>query len=178
MKERHLPENIQIRSSEQGDVDPISELISLVPEALVPVEKKQIQRWIDEGRSLVAVNIQTGQIVAHQGLGHWELDEGRQATELRSAYTHPDWRRKGINTSLKLEMIDIAKKMYPDVPIVGFTEKPSKSRGILNELGFEIVELEDVPVQFFSICPKDCAMKNNHPCGCKVFVDRPDRLIE
>ncbi len=173
MKERE----IIIRPSCEADIPHISALIDLVPEALLPVDEETITGWVESGCSLVAVTCD-GRIVAHQGLGHWDLEGEHQATELRSAYTHPEWRGMGINTRMKQEMIGVSEKIYPGVPVVGFTEGPSKSRGILTKLGFIEVRLEHVPSEFFTICPQDCAMKNGHSCGCKVYVNMPEKLVE
>ena len=74
---------------------------------------------------------------------------------------------------MKKEMISIATVAYSGAPIVGFTEAASKSRGILQKLGFNEISLDDTPDEFFSICPASCVRKTGVDCGCKVLVLYP-----
>lgn len=149
-----------------SDVERIFGLIALAPDALLAVSIGEIQGWIESGHSLVAKN-EAGEVIGHQGLAYWP---GCQMTELRAAYVDPAYRGSGVNTLMKKEMIKRSWEKYPNCPIVGFTEAASKSRGILTRLGFEEVPLDQVPDDFFSICPDTCVKKTEVDCGCKVFI--------
>lgn len=148
------------------DAEQIVGLIARVPEALIPVTLEEIIDWIDNGQSMVGKN-QQGEIVAHQGMEYWK---DINVVEIRSAFVEPSYRGQGINTQMKLEMIEMAKRQYPDAQIVGFTEAASKSRGVLQKLGFEEVPMDQVPEPMFKPCPDICFKKTGKPCGCKVYV--------
>lgn len=148
------------------DAEMIVDLIARVPEALIPVTIEEIVEWIDQGQSMVGKN-EHGEIVAHQGMEYWkEID----VVEIRSAFVEPSYRGQGINTQMKIKMIEKAKQQHPEAKIVGFTEEASKSRGVLQKLGFEEIPMEQVPEPMFAPCPEICFKKTGIPCGCKVYV--------
>lgn len=161
-------EGLKIRDSEQGDVEAILGLIAQAPDALLTVTPVEIQSWIAAGHSLVAED-SGGKIVGHQGLGYWSASRLR---ELRAAYVGPEFRGKGLNTLMKAEMILRSESIYPGTDIIGFTEAASKSRHILERMGFEELPLAQVPSELFGICPENCCMRNGFPCGCKVYIMR------
>ncbi len=152
-----------------GDAVAILGLIAQAPDALLTVTALEIQDWIKAGHSLVAKN-SAGKVIGHQGLAFWP-ESG--VTELRSAYVDPNYRRQGTNKSMKIKMMEISQQQYPGVPIIGFTESASKSRGILVDLGFKELPLDQVPDELFSICTApQCIKKTGKDCGCKVFIKK------
>lgn len=161
-----IPEiKITITMSSNEDAGSILELIASAPDALIAVTHEEIIEWIAKGQSMVGKTPE-GKIVAHQGMEYWsEID----VVEIRSAFVEPSYRGAGINTKMKTEMIEIAKKHYPGAKIAGFTEAASKSRGVLQKLGFQEVAMEEVPEEMFKPCPELCFKKTGKPCGCVVY---------
>jgi N-acetylglutamate synthase-like GNAT family acetyltransferase len=158
-------DNVKIEKSKVEDAASILHLIASAPDALLAVTHEEILGWIAQEQSLVGRN-ENGQIIAHQGMAYWE---GCNVVEIRSAYVVPEYRGGGLNTKMKHEMIESAKAKYPSAHISGFTESASKSRGVLQKLGFQEIPLEDVPEEMFTPCPATCFKKTGNPCGCKVY---------
>lgn len=156
---------IKVELSNATQVESILQLIAAAPDALLAVTQDEIIDWIVKGQSMVGIN-EAGEIIAHQGMAYWEQS---QVVEIRSAYVAPEYRGKGLNTLMKHEMIGMAKAKYPGARIAGFTEAASKSRGVLQKLGFAEVSLEEVPEEMFGPCPAVCVKKTGVPCGCKVY---------
>jgi len=154
-----------VEMSQPGDAGGILAMLEQAPDALLSVSLAEILSWIAAGQSIVA-KTDEGAVVAHQGMHYWGES---QVVEVRSAFVDPEHRKQGLNTLMKNRMIAIAQELHPDADIVGFTEAASKSRGILQKLGFIEVDLDDVPDELFEICPEDCFKKTGIPCGCKVF---------
>jgi N-acetylglutamate synthase-like GNAT family acetyltransferase len=160
---------INIGQATMGDADKILALIGKAPDALLTVSQEQIHGWIENGQSIVAKNAM-GQVIGHQGMAYWEE---ANLVELRSAYVDPEARGMGINTKMKLWMIENAVDKYPGAKIIGFTEAASKSRGILQKLGFDEYPLHEAPEELFSICPPLCFKNTGQDCGCKIYVLDP-----
>mgnify|MGYP001589055303 CR=1 FL=1 len=162
-----MPE-IKIRESTNEDIEAILGLIAQAPDALLAVSKAEIQAWIALGHSLVATDA-SGKVIGHQGLGYWESSH---LAELRAAYVDPAARGMGLNTTMKLVMMEKARELYPEAALIGFTEPASKSRGILAKLGFLEMPLDTAPDELFSICPNNCFKKTGVNCGCKIFFKK------
>ncbi|MFH2019587.1 MAG: GNAT family N-acetyltransferase [bacterium] len=163
---KEVIEGITVEMSKTEDVETILSLIMEAPDALLAVSQPEILGWIATGQSMVAKNLE-GEIVGHQGMEYWEK---ANLVEIRSAYVMPEYRGRGLNTAMKKQMIKRAKEKYPEAMIVGFTESASKSRGVLQRLGFEEIPFEEVPEDLFSVCPDTCVKKTGIDCGCKVYV--------
>lgn len=161
-----LKETFTIVDAQLNDAEKILSLIKSAPDALLDVNLPEIQKWIQNGQSLVVKNIE-GEVIGHQGMAYWEYSG---LIEIRSAFVNTDYRGQGLNTQMKKIMIEKAKIKYPEAHIIGFTEEASKSRGILIKLGFTTLSLENAPEELFSICPATCFKKTGKDCGCKIFI--------
>lgn len=166
---------VEIVPSVLSDAENILALIKSAPDALLDVSIKEIKGWIKSDQSMVAKS--EGKIVGHQGMMHWEIPNiDAPLVELRSAFVDSNYRGIGINTKMKETMIQKAWKKYPEAVIVGFTEAASKSRGILEKLGFNEIPLNEAKEELFSICPEICFKKTGVDCGCKIYYLLPKIL--
>lgn len=175
MKEQKelLMSDFVIVPTQREDIPDVLSLIQSVPDALVSVKEIEIESWIDKGFSLVAKD-KKGSIIGHQSAYVWP-ESGW--VEVRSAIVKPEFRGRGINTEMKKMMIARIRNQNPDAVIIGFTEAASKSRGILQKLGFVDYSLADMPEEFFTICPENCVKKTGVDCGCKVFMLKPIKEV-
>ena len=121
------------------------------------------------------MGLYSDKVVAFQGLGLWPT---LGLCELRSARTHPDFQGMGINMTMKKLMIYLAGQKY-GWPFVGFTERASGSRGILNKLGFKELSMGQVPSRLGDCCPPvnefkggddQCFIRCQGDCGCQVYI--------
>lgn len=159
---------VRILPSRSKDVGTIVSMVNSVPDALLKLTEEELNNWIHDGKSLVAITwFGFGKIVGHQGVSVWP---NSGYFELRSAVVLPEYRGGGINTRMKLTAIKHIKNNFTDATFVGFTEAASKSRGILERIGFKDLSLDETPEEFFSICPVTCYRKTGRPCGCKVYI--------
>jgi len=167
--------SITIQPTATEDIPDALGLINSVPEAVLPLTEQQLQQRIDAGLSYVAKN-EEGTIVGHQSAIVWEQSG---IPEIGSAVVAEECRGNGISTRLKTTVIKRVQSLYPDKPIVAFTEAASKSRGIVQRLNFEPVSMDSIPEEFFGVCPKSedrCygKTKSSPPdCGCVIFMLKP-----
>ncbi len=160
---------IDIKPATLEDAGKILSLIKSAPDALIDVSFEEICGWIQNDQSIVAKNA-FGKVIGHQGMAYWQA---ANLVELRSAFVDPDARGVGLNTKMKIWMINMATEKFPGAKIIGFTESASKSRGILQKLGFWEFPLNEAPDELFSICPAACFKKTGEECGCKIYVMDP-----
>ena len=169
MKEQEPKSQIAIELTKREEVPAVLELIASSPDALLSVNEHEVEVWINQGYSFVAKTID-GQIIGHQSAVVWPQSGW---VEVRAAVVKPEHRGRGINTEMKKMIVKKLKSDKPEVTIVGFTEAASKSRGILQKMGFKEIPLQETPDEFFSICPANCVKKTGIDCGCKVFILPP-----
>lgn len=166
MKEQEQKSQITIELTRKEEIPDVLLLVKSAPDALLNVDEHDVEAWIDQGYSFVAKTID-GQIIGHQAAMIWPKSGW---IEVRAAVVKPEYRGIGINTEMKKIMVEKLKSDKLGVTIVGFTEAASKSRGILQRMGFTEIPLEQTPDEFFSVCPETCVKKTGTDCGCKVFV--------
>lgn len=174
MKEFEAKAQFIIEPTRKEEIPVVLELIKSAPDALLDVSEKEVENWIESGHSIVAKTAD-GKVIGHQGAVKWK-ESGW--VEVRAALVKPEHRGKGTNTDMKKRIIKKIRSDNPDATISAFTEKASKSRGILQKLGFQEISLEQTPEEFFSICPDICVKKTGVDCGCKVYVLTPEREIK
>lgn len=172
--EREPKTQINIELTKKEYIPAVLELIGSSPDALLSVDEHEIEGWIDQGYSFVAKTID-GRIIGHQSAVVWPQSGW---VEVRAAVVKPEYRGWGINTEMKKMIVNMIKSDKPGVTIAGFTEAASKSRGILQRMGFTEIPLEQTPDEFFSICPATCVKKTGIDCGCKVFILSPEREVK
>jgi len=161
-----MKKEVAIREATSEDVQDILNLIALSPDALLSVTIAELQSWIDQGMSLVAISDE-GEIIGHQAASQWPESHW---VEMRAAVVKPEFRGQGINTLMKRKMTEIIASLIGNSTLVGFTEAASKSRGILQKQGYGEIALPDTPDEFFSVCPANCYRKTGEDCGCKVYI--------
>lgn len=157
--------------TQESDVQSVVELIQSCPEALLPVAAEQVSEWVSQGHSLVA-KIDSGEVIGHQAVAIWPQSGWY---EVRSAIVKPEFRGKGVNTKMKIAMINQVRKVDPLATIVGVTETASQSRGILQKLGFQEIPLNELNSEFFTVCPMTCFRITGVDCGCKAYILGPDQ---
>ena len=161
----------EIKPATMGDIPQIVELLKTEPNAVIPLTDDQAIDRMDQG--LLYVAKKGPKVIGVQGAKVWE-ESG--VPELGSAVVAEEYRGNGINTAMKKVLIPIIIELIPDKPIMVFTEPASKSRGILEKLGFAKLPMEEVPEEFFTICPKeelgcyDITNKLSKPCSCGCIV--------
>ena len=164
-----------IRPTRGEDIPTVVELLQSEPDAVIPLTEEQLMERIENGLSFVAIN-QAGEIIGHQGAMVWEQSG---IPEIGSAVVLEECRGNGISTELKKIVIGKVQELFPDKPIMVFTEAASKSRGIVQKLNFEVVSMDSLPMEIFNACPKSeegcyAKTKSNSPdCGCIVFMLKP-----
>lgn len=174
MKEFVAKTQFIIEPTKKGEIPAVLALIKSAPDALLDVSEKEVESWIDQGHSIVA-KTESGDIVGHQGAEIWKQSGW---VEVRAAFVKPEHRGQGVNTQMKKIMIEKIKSGKPNATIFAFTEKASKSRGILQNLDFQEISLEQTPEECFLVCPATCVNKTGIDCGCKVYVLPPGRKIK
>lgn len=161
-----MKKEVAIREATSEDIQDILNLIALSPDALLSVTIAELQSWIDLGMSLVAIN-EDGEIIGHQAAAQWPESHW---VEMRAAIVKEDYRGQGINTLMKHKMTEIIAALIGNATLIGFTEKASGSRGILQKQGYDEIPLPDTPEEFFSVCPAYCYRKTGEDCGCAVYI--------
>lgn len=174
MKESQAKTQFIIEPTRKEEIPAVLELIKSSPDALLDISEKEVRNWIEQGHSIVAKTVD-GEVIGHQGAATWKQSGW---VEVRAALVKPEHRGKGTNTEMKKIMIEKIRSDEPNATISALTEKASKSRGILQKLGFLEISLEQTPEEFFSICPATCVKKTGVDCGCKVYVLPPGREIK
>lgn len=174
MKESQAKTQFIIEPTRKEEIPAVLELIKSSPDALLDISEKEVRNWIEQGHSIVAKTVD-GEVIGHQGAAAWKQSGW---VEVRAALVKPEHRGKGTNTKMKKIMIEKIRSDEPNATISALTEKASKSRGILQKLGFLEISLEQTPEEFFSICPATCVKKTGVDCGCKVYVLPPGREIK
>jgi len=169
MKEQGPNTQINIELTKKEDIPDVLDLIKSSPDALLSVDEREMETWIEQGNSFVAKTVD-GQTIGHQAAVVWPQSGW---VEVRAAVVIPEFRGKGINTEMKKKIVQEIKTNNPEITIVGFTEAASKSRGILQKMGFTEISLLETPEEFFSVCPDNCIKKTGVDCGCKVFLLPP-----
>lgn len=169
MVEQESKTQISIEPTKKEDIPAVLELVKSSPDALLTVDEPEVEAWVDQGHSFVAKTID-GQVIGHQAAMIWPQSGW---VEVRAAVVKPEYRGMGINTEMKKMIVKKLKSDKLEITIVGFTEAASKSRGILQKMGFTEIPLEQTPDEFFSICPATCVKKTGIDCGCKVFILPP-----
>jgi GNAT superfamily N-acetyltransferase len=107
---------------------------------------KIIREWckhIDVGRNLPLVGVIGGKIVGvatlHQQLGGWKRHIGRV-----SVLVHPDYRGRGLATTLIAEILDIARRAGLEKVEAEFIGEQAAAMKMFALLGFnKLVHLED-----------------------------------
>lgn len=168
-KEGEKP-TIRIEKATKADIPKIVQMSLQESVAVLPLDANTVSDWIDKGHSFVA-KTDTGHVVGHQAASLWEVSKW---IEVRGAVVEEPFRGQGINTQMKKGMIETLREEDPEVVICGFTESGSMSRGILQKLDFQPIPMDDVPEEFFDICPANCVKKTGIDCGCKVYALYPE----
>ncbi len=152
----------------QGAMDGVQE------KALLDVTPDEILETIARGQALMAVDLERDEIIGYQGMNEWPQ---YNLFEPRSAKVHLAWRGQHINTVMKQLAFQTAHEQRPSWSFMGFTEAESKSRGILEKAGFEMVSMAQVKDELPDLanpCPANCFVKNGHACGCQVYILNPN----
>ncbi len=110
------------------------------------IDIKVIRDWcknIDVGRNLPLVGVIGGKIVGvatlHQQLGGWKRHVGRV-----SVLVHPDYRGRGLATTLISEIIDIARRAGLEKVEAEFIGEQDAAMKMFAMIGFsKLVHLED-----------------------------------
>lgn len=164
-----------IRPTTERDIPSIQSFIDRVLDAdpkaglaIEPVSIETLQGWIEKGHSIIATLPHIGEIIGHQAVDKWP-ESGWY--EVRTALGDPEYRGQGVNTELKKYVIKEILNNDPDAVISAFTHLESKSIGILTKLDFEVIPMDEVPEEFFSLCTQArCVKLTSVDCGCKILV--------
>lgn len=154
-----------ITKTKPADIPAVLDMVKAGSEALLEVTHDQVLSWIEQGNSMVA-KLNTGRVIGHQGIHIWPQTG---IAEMRSAFVLPQFRGQGINTEMKVAMIAEKRAQDPSLGFIAFTEAASKSRRILQRLGFSEISFDETPKEPFGECPAICVLKTGIDCGCKVY---------
>ncbi len=153
----------RIRSATNKDISSIVRLVNNENKrsnAVLRISAGDVQRWIENGLSLVAV--QEGRIVAHEALDIWPLSGW---AELRSAVVLERFRGKGLGYAITVRLIEVYLKRKPDALFIALKNRNERGIGILKSLGFADIDIRSVPGELFTIRSPDVR---------KAFIMRKD----
>jgi len=157
----------EIVKSAKGDIPSIVEIINEEAArsgAVLTVDSQKVKRWIDSGISLLAKS--DGKIIGHMAANRWPISG---MVELRSSVVRPEYRGKGVSSTLTKGVIAQIGKKYGKPSLVAFINKAGNGRGILEALGFRETDYESVPRELFSIGPK---YRGKKEFGYRILVLR------
>ena len=140
---------ISITRSRLGNLEDIVNIISEEhwrSNAVMEVGEGTVRKWIKNKNSVVAVA--GGKVVGHEALDVWP--KSRWA-ELRSAVVLEQFRGMGIAYKMTKMLIDDFVKRNPDAIFVAIKNKTERGNGILLDMGFEEIGLNEVPGELFTI---------------------------
>lgn len=140
---------ISVRLSGMKDLEEIVTLINrehMQSKAVMKVRNENVKKWIDDRNSVVAVS--EGKIVGHEALNIWP--ESKWA-ELRSAVVLKEFRGRGIAYKMTKMLVDRFAKKNPRTVFIAIKNKTEKGNGILVEMGFREIGLDEVPHELFAI---------------------------
>jgi len=153
-----------IEFSKEEDVDQILELANR-ERLLLKLSPPVVKVWIENKCSLVAREVATGRVVAHQA-----VKVLNSVAILRSAVVDPEFRRQKINTVMKLTLIEELRKRNPDIIFVAVTLMESHTIEILKRLGFVPIAVDDIP----EVYEYDLNHKSDDQAVCQYWALRPN----
>ncbi len=136
-----------------NDLKGIVELINAEAKksgAVLLVSEKEVGVWIKSGLDFVAKD-ESGKIIGHQSAAIWP-ESGW--IELRAGVVLPEFRGNGVNSKLKVAIINEIESKFPGATIVSLKNNVSGGRGTVAELGFHKVQQSEAPEELFKIGPK------------------------
>lgn len=167
-------ESLVIRYTKTSEYGALLDLVQGA-EGIVQPEPGRLHRAIEERRSVVALDISNQHLVAHQ---RYELWPDLKLAELRTAFVHPDYRGRGINTFMKRLLINEVIQKHADWRLLGYCYPQSKSKNIFRRVGFVPVDLSLVkrtwPGLVRDCNTNQCYLKNEFPCNCWVCCLTPE----
>jgi len=140
---------VSIILARKGQIEDIIKLINKEhwrSNAVMQVTKRGVSRWVKDKRSVVAVT--NGIVVGHQALNLWPKSKW---AEFRSAVVDERFRGQGIGYKMTKKLIGDFMKGNRQATFVSIKNKTERGNGILLDLGFREISLEDVPKELFTI---------------------------
>lgn len=143
---------VQPRNATLADINAISELIASEVQVgkLIPRTPEQLAQWINEGRSFVAVDLETNEVVGHVGLYLWFPPSATTGipvvgcVEEVSVVVNPAYRNSGIYRDMHDAIATALFQTSPDAEIVDIKSVNSNGYALLHGSGYVEVPLSHV----------------------------------
>ena len=106
------------------------------------LDKKTLGCWIGDGTSFVAVDPETGGVVAHIAVEFWPKGGSPRGFELRSVVVKEGYQGKGVNRQMTYAVVDEIFSTNPDAVVIE-VKKAEDGLRLMKVLGFVEWTLEE-----------------------------------